>query len=150
MAAVAVCSIVATVNDVQKQKQFEELNEISERSNKFDVLRDGKYREIFKDEIVVGDILLISSGLEIPVDGLALRANDLIVDESSMTGEAHELYKDILEKCVVHGVDNKKAPSPVIISGSKIMSGEGLMLCLLTGKDHRQGELNELIQEEVD
>lgn len=30
------------------------------------------------------------------------------------------------------------------------MSGEGLMLCLLTGKDHRQGELNELIQEEVD
>ena len=77
---------MATVNDVQKQKQFEELNEISERSNKFDVLRDGKYREIFKDEIVVGDILLISSGLEIPVDGLALRANDLIVDESSMTG----------------------------------------------------------------
>jgi hypothetical protein len=35
---------VATVNDFQKQKQFEELNEISERSNKFDVLRDGKYR----------------------------------------------------------------------------------------------------------
>jgi hypothetical protein len=48
----------------------------------------------------------------------------------------------VLDKCVQHGVDNKKAPSPVIISGSKIMSGEGLMLCLLAGKDHRQGELN--------
>ena len=110
------------------------------------MLRDGKYREIFKDEIVVGDILVISSGLEIPVDGLALRANDLIVDESSMTGETQELYKDTFEKCVLHGVDNKKAPSPVIISGSKIMSGEGRMLVLLSGKDHRQGELNELIQ----
>jgi magnesium-transporting ATPase (P-type) len=65
----------------------------------------------------------VTSGLEIPVDGLALRANDLIVDESSMTGESHEVYKDILEKCLIHGVNNKKAPSPVILSGSKIMSG---------------------------
>lgn len=56
-----------------------------------------------------------------------------------MTGETHEVYKDILEKCLIHGADNIKAPSPVIISGSKIMSGEGLMLCLLVGKDHRQG-----------
>jgi Ca2+-transporting ATPase len=52
------------------------------------VVRNGKHKEIYKDEIVVGDIILITSGLEIPVDGLALRANDLIVDESSMTGEA--------------------------------------------------------------
>lgn len=86
LAAVAVCSIVATVNDYQKQKQFEELSEISERSNTFDVMRDGKYKEVCRDEIVVGDVLLVTSGLEIPVDGLALRANDLIVDESSMTG----------------------------------------------------------------
>lgn len=49
-------------------------------------MRDGKYKEVYREEIVVGDVLLVTSGLEIPVDGLALRANDLIVDESSMTG----------------------------------------------------------------
>jgi magnesium-transporting ATPase (P-type) len=42
--AVAVCSIVASVNDYQKQKQFEELNEIAERNNKFDLIREGRLR----------------------------------------------------------------------------------------------------------
>lgn len=86
LAAVAVCSIVSSVNDYQKQRQFKELSEISEKNNTYDVMRDGKYKEVCRDEIVVGDVLLVTSGLEIPVDGLALRANDLIVDESSMTG----------------------------------------------------------------
>lgn len=84
------------------------------------------------------------------MDGILVEANDMIVDESSMTGESHEVYKNILSKCVLHGTSNKKAPSPIIISGSKIMSGEGHMLCLLVGKQHRQGKLNELIQEEND
>ena len=44
LAAVAVCSIVATVNNYQKQLQFEELNDISDKSNKFDVMRDGNYK----------------------------------------------------------------------------------------------------------
>jgi len=48
----------------------------------------------------------------------------------------------VLERCVLHGTSDKKSPSPVLISGSKIMSGEGKMLCLLVGKDHRQGQLN--------
>lgn len=44
LAAVAVCSIVATVNNYQKQLQFEQLNDISDKSNKFDVMRDGNYK----------------------------------------------------------------------------------------------------------
>jgi magnesium-transporting ATPase (P-type) len=83
------------------------------------------------------------------VDGIALRANDLIVDESSMTGESHEVYKDTIEKSLQHGEHSKKAPSPIILSGSKIMSGEGTLLCLLVGKESRQGEINELIQEDI-
>lgn len=59
----AVCSIVASVNDFQKQKQFEELNEIAERNNKFDLIRGGQLKEVCKDEIVVGDIIRITSGL---------------------------------------------------------------------------------------
>jgi len=54
---------VASVNDFQKQKQFEELNEIAERNNKFDLIRGGQLKEVCKDEIVVGDIIRITSGL---------------------------------------------------------------------------------------
>lgn len=63
LAAVAVCSIVASVNDYQKQKQFESLNEISEQNNKFDIYRDGGIKEVCKDQIVVGDIIRLISGL---------------------------------------------------------------------------------------
>lgn len=65
-----------------------------------------------------------------------------------MTGESHEVYKDTIEKSLQHGEHSKKAPSPIILSGSKIMSGEGTLLCLLVGKESRQGEINELIQED--
>lgn len=55
----AVVSIVSSVNDYQKQKQFEELNDIEESTNIFKGLRNGEKVEIHKNDIVVGDILLI-------------------------------------------------------------------------------------------
>jgi P-type E1-E2 ATPase len=97
--------------------------------------------------LVVGDIIILKNGLEVPTDGLVVEANDLIVDESSMTGEAHELHKNTYEGCSIHGFTKKDAPSPIIISGSKIMSGEGKLLTLVVGKNSRMGKLNELIQE---
>lgn len=60
--AVAVVSIVSSVNDYQKQKQFEELNSIEESTNKFKGLRNGEKVDIHKNDIVVGDILLIEGG----------------------------------------------------------------------------------------
>jgi magnesium-transporting ATPase (P-type) len=46
------------------------------------------FSEIYKDEIVFGDIIFITLGLEIPVDGLALRANDLSVLKPLPKGSA--------------------------------------------------------------
>lgn len=121
---------------------------MSERSNKYDVIRENKSKEVFKEDIVVGDIFVVKGGLEIPVDGLVVEARDVILDESSMTGESHEVYKNTIDKCLNHGTVGKDSPSPVIISGSKIVSGEGKMVVLVVGKENRMGKLSEMIQEE--
>ena len=66
--AVLICSIVATFNNYQKQKQFEELNEASEKNNKYYVIRNGETVELTRDRIVVGDLIRITGGMEVPAD----------------------------------------------------------------------------------
>lgn len=51
------------------------------------VIRDGREQNISSEDLVPGDLMLIWEGLKIPADGVLLRANDLCIDESSLTGE---------------------------------------------------------------
>jgi P-type E1-E2 ATPase len=48
---------------------------------------------------VVGDIIKIKAGMNVPVDGVIIRCSGVSVDESAMTGESDELKKDSLEIC---------------------------------------------------
>jgi Ca2+-transporting ATPase len=57
------------------------------------VIRDGKEQTIDSADLVPGDLMLIAEGGKIPADGVVLRANDLRVNESTLTGEAEEVWK---------------------------------------------------------
>ena len=57
------------------------------------VIRDGEEKTINSADLVPGDFMLIAEGVKIPADGEVLRANDLCVDESSLTGEAEGVWK---------------------------------------------------------
>jgi P-type E1-E2 ATPase len=61
---------------------------------KINVFRDSVVREMFVKDIVVGDICHINSGNLIPTDGIVLESIDLIVDESTLTGESELIRKD--------------------------------------------------------
>lgn len=61
--AVIVCSLVATVSNYQKEKQFDELDQMTENTYNYEVIRDGKRVEVHKTKIVPGDMILISNGL---------------------------------------------------------------------------------------
>lgn len=52
----------------------------------YDVIRNGERKELHRSDIVVGDMILISNGMQIPADCILLKAVDVIVDESSITG----------------------------------------------------------------
>ena len=57
------------------------------------VIRDGKEQIIESCNLVPGDLMMIAEGVKIPADGQIVRANDLCVDESSLTGEAEGVWK---------------------------------------------------------
>jgi P-type E1-E2 ATPase len=48
---------------------------------------------------LVGDILRVTSGMEIPVDGLLIRGSDILCNEAAMTGESDEVKKESLDVC---------------------------------------------------
>lgn len=52
------------------------------------------------NEVLVGDVVLVFEGMEIPADGLVLEASDLTADESAMTGETDPIKKNILSFCI--------------------------------------------------
>lgn len=77
--AIAIVVLVTATNDYLKQKQFEKLNVIVE-SKTVNVRRSGQTHPISIYGLMVGDILHLTMGDIIPVDGLLISGNDFIVD----------------------------------------------------------------------
>ncbi|MCL2675433.1 MAG: cation-translocating P-type ATPase [Firmicutes bacterium] len=57
------------------------------------VIRDGEEKMILTADLVPADLMLISEGVRVPADGFVVRANDLCMDESSLTGETEGVWK---------------------------------------------------------
>jgi P-type E1-E2 ATPase len=95
--AVLVCTNVAALNDYSKEKQFRKLNAVSEASKIVTILRNGKELRLHEEECLVGDIIKLVEGMEIPADGILIEAAEIKMDESSMTGETNSIKKDTIE-----------------------------------------------------
>jgi Mg2+-importing ATPase len=95
------------------------------------VLRDARQTEIAVDELVPGDVVLLSAGSSIPADCLLLEAQDLFVDEASLTGESFPVAK-------TPGTVPADAPlarrDNVLFLGTHVVSGSGRALVVHTGK----------------
>jgi len=62
-------------------------------------VREGKEITLHHDMILVGDVLKIKAGMNIPVDGLIIRSSGVCTNESAMTGELEEMKKEALNVC---------------------------------------------------
>jgi P-type E1-E2 ATPase len=98
--AVAVVSGVTAWSDYKKEGQFLEQQRLEEGSKISKIIRDSKECPIHRNNIVVGDIIKIETGMNIPVDGIVLEGSGVLADESAMTGESDHLFKEGLEKCI--------------------------------------------------
>ena len=97
--------------------------------------------------------------MEVPADGIVLEASDLTCDESAMTGEADPIKKLTLRDCVIRQseveesgeknlADRHEIPTPVLMSGTKVLSGEGKMVVIVVGKESCIGRVREKIEQE--
>lgn len=82
---------IDVIQEWKTDKTLEALKDLSAPHIK--VLRDGEEKTINSADLVPGDLMLIAEGVKIPADGEVIRASDLCVDESSLTGEAEGVWK---------------------------------------------------------
>ena len=92
--------------------------------------------------------------MEIPADGIVIEANELACDESAMTGETNSIKKNTIQNCVekrnqlkMEGeVDRHSTPSPLMMSGTRVLNGEGKMVAIVVGDDSSIGKISALLR----
>lgn len=123
---IAVAILLATgvstwfVNDANRK--FDILNQVND-DTLVRVMRNGNVSEIPKKDIVVGDIVILEQGEEIPADGMLLEAISLQVNESTLTGEP------VTDKTTDPADFDQAAtyPSNEVLRGTTIVDGHGIM-----------------------
>jgi Mg2+-importing ATPase len=107
-------------------------------SFKTDVLRDGRTASIPTDEIVPGDVVLLSAGSLIPADGLVIEARDFFVNQAVLTGETFPVEKmpGILPESA--GLAER---TNVVFMGTNVRSGNAKVLIVQTGLQTAFGQI---------
>lgn len=93
------------------------------------VIRNGRVQEVPRKDIVVGDIVILETGEEIPADGELLEAISLQVNESNLTGEP------VINKTTVEADFDEEATyaSNLVMRGTTVVDGHGTMRVLHVG-----------------
>lgn len=136
--AIFLASFISSISEYGSERAFEKLEEESSKI-KCRVKRNGKLVFINIDEIVVGDIVYLSSGDKVPADGLIIDG-ELNVDESSLNGETKEKYKF---------VTNIESDNNKLYRGSVVYSREGIMKVTKVGANTMYGLIAKELQEKV-
>lgn len=125
--AILIASLISTISEYGSEKAFLRLQEEASKL-KCKVRRNGKDFLVNIDDIVVGDIVVLSTGDKIPADGIIVFGS-LSVDESSINGETREAHK----YC-----DNDHN---FLFKGTVVYSGEGIMCVKKVGDNTFYGEI---------
>ncbi|KAK8630287.1 hypothetical protein V6N13_079085 [Hibiscus sabdariffa] len=124
--AVLLVIVVTAISDYKQSLQFQKLDE-EKRNIHLEVVRGGRRVEISIYDIVVGDVVPLSIGDQVPADGILISGHSLAIDESSMTGESDIVHKDVKQ--------------PFLMSGCKVADGSGTMLVTGVGINTEWGLL---------
>jgi Mg2+-importing ATPase len=95
------------------------------------VLRDGRWQEINRHEVVPGDIVRMSAGDLVPADGQLLESHDLYVQQAALTGESLPAEKNATGHAPV--LDGSPDAPDLVFLGTSVVSGTGTVLILKTG-----------------
>lgn len=139
--AVLLATLISTLSEHSSQKAFDALSEECAKTLAR-VKRASGICELPIGEIVVGDVVLVSQGEQIPADG-RLMEGELYSDQSAMTGESREIRK-------IPSADPSALPSSpsALFRGCTVTSGSGVMLVTAVGDATFLGEISREIQTE--
>ncbi len=136
--AIILATGVAFWFEMDASKKFDILNQVND-DTLIKVIRNGNVSEIPKKDIVVGDIVLLGTGEEVPADGELLEAISLQIDESCLTGEP------IIDKTTHAAEFDEEAtyPSNWAMRGTKVMDGHAVVEVKSVGDATEYGKVAE-------
>lgn len=125
----------------QADKEFKILNQVNDEEP-VRVIREGNTTEVPKCDIVVGDIVMLGTGEDIPADAELLESTHLSVDESTLTGEP------LCRKTTVPEEFDEEAtfPSNHVLRGTKVMEGHAICRVTAVGDATENGKVLEAAQ----
>lgn len=139
--AILLATGLAFIFELKADKEFALLNQVND-DEPVTVIRNGNAVQIPRKDVVVGDIVIVNTGEEVPADGELLEAVSLNIDESSLTGEpmAHKTVNP-------EDFDPEATfPSNHAMKGTKVMEGHGVMRVMAVGDKTENGKVFEAAQ----
>lgn len=135
---VAVISI-DVVQEWKTDKTLKALRKLS--APHITVIRDGIEMMINSEDLVPGDLMIISEGVKVPADGFVIKANDLCIDESSLTGEPVCVWKS------VNNSDNGYWKQNYCYAGTLVTQGIGVIKVDKIGVGTEYGKIGKKVSE---
>ncbi len=134
--AILLATGLAFYFELKADKEFAILNQVND-DELVEVIRNGNATQIPKKDVVVGDIVIINTGAEVPADGELLECVSLSVDESTLTGEPI-CHKSVDEK----DFDSEATyPTNHVLKGTKVMEGHGIFRVTAVGDKTENGKV---------
>lgn len=143
--AILLATGLAFIFEQKSNKAFQILNQVND-DELVEVIRNGATTTVPRKDIVVGDIVFINTGDEIPADGELLDAVTLSVDESSLTGES------VCPKTIVESDFDSEAtyPSNRVYKGCQVLEGHAIIKISAVGDNTESGRILRSIVSDVE
>ena len=122
--------------ELQADKEFSLLNQVND-DEAVEVIRDGNTTQVPRRDVVVGDLVILSTGQEVPADAELLESTHLSVDESTLTGEP--LCQKTTDPTQFD--PNATYASNLVMKGTKVMEGHGICRVNAVGDHTEQGKV---------
>ena len=145
IAAIGLSTGVASFSEWKNGKEF---NSLQEQASKIvvKVYRDGHLHELNIDELVIGDVVQLRAGDQIPADGIILDGT-LKVNQASLNGESEDAKKYALGDNPMPSADDTFNEF-ILLRGSYVTEGEAVMEVTTIGDNTMLGSINVAIQED--
>jgi Mg2+-importing ATPase len=135
LAVLLTTGILGFIQERNAGKAVQKLQEMVH--NKATVKREGVEREVFIDEVVPGDIVVLNAGDMIPADSLIVEANDLHVNEAALTGESFPAEKF----AGIYTSQKLSEAGNAVFKGTNVVNGTATIMAINTGSDAELGKI---------
>ena len=142
--AVLLATLVGFINEYKANKEFDILNQVSD-VEPVRVVRDGKHCQVPKNELVVGDIVTLGTGEEIPADGIVVESVALKINQASLTGESEPVLKTpVAEEEAMPGA----YPTNLLLRSTLVSEGTGIYCVTKVGDATEIGKVAKAASED--